>query len=93
MIKIYPLGCRGVGSYATYFDSTKYSSLKKAMSAHDFVVVDFMRDEEGTKYFKAYHSRRPADSIYRVLNVQHFPFGIDYKDDELAQEMFKELLV
>lgn len=80
--KIYPLGPKpGFGTYETFYDSSKYQSLKQAKEYYDVVVVDFVKDEWGVIYFEVYSTMTPDIKKYHKLIVQQFPFGVDYNDD------------
>ncbi len=81
-IKISPFGPRlGYGTYETFFDKEKYSSMEEAKFYNDVAVVDFVRDEYGIIYFQAYSTIDPETFLYHKLHIQLFPFGIDYRDD------------
>lgn len=83
--RISPLGPRtGPGSFDCYFDMRKYASMQQAMSANDFVVVDFVKDEHKVVYFEFHHVQTPEERHQLRLQVQHFPFGIDMFDDQAA---------
>lgn len=91
---ISPLGPRnGPGSFDTFFDIEKYESMEASIKANDYVVVDFVRDQLQVKYFQAYHIQNPKVKRYEPLMIQHFPFGIDMRDDMtasiLAVSLFK----
>lgn len=89
---IAPLGARaGFGTFDTFFDEGVYKSAAAASAARDFVVVNFVKDEQGIKYFEAYHVERPDDKRYLRLSIQHFPFGLDAMDDNAARTLAKEL--
>jgi hypothetical protein len=91
--KISPLGKRkGFGTFDCFFDTTKYKSLEAATAMNDYVVVDFVEDERGLKYFCLFHSKKPEECIYQTLQIQHFPFGIDIMDDQTACRLADELL-
>lgn len=91
--KMYPLGKRsGLGSFETFYDIKKYIDYETAIKANDCVVIDFVSDENGIIYFSAFHTLNPSEIIYRKLNFQHFPCGLDILDDNIACEIADELL-
>lgn len=86
--KISPLGPRvGPGSFDCFFDSTRYATMQEALSAGDYVVVDFVEDDQQIIYFEFHHSITPEERHHLRLQIQHFPFGIDMFDDQAAGEM------
>lgn len=90
--KIAPLGNRiGPGTYDCFWKPA-YRSMEEALAANDFIVVDFVTDENGIIYFEFYHINTPQIKKYHRLMFQHFPFGVDTRDDwmagEIAQSMF-----
>lgn len=90
---ISPLGPRtGPGTFDTFFDTVKYKTMEAALAAHDYVVVNFVANGFGTKSFEAYHSKEPHKKAYVELEIQHFPFGIDMRDDQAACNLAVELL-
>jgi len=89
---ISPLGPRnGDGTFDTFFDLEKYKNQDEAKSSNDLVVINFVKNEGGLIFFEGYHSKVPDRKLYRQLNYQHFPFGIDISDDNLAQELADNL--
>lgn len=83
--KIYPLGERkGIGSYETFFNQGKFKSIKEAIEANEYCVVDFVKDEQGIIYFEIYTGALPDVKTYHRLNIQHFPCGVDVMDDNDA---------
>lgn len=90
--KISPLGKRsGLGTYETFFDAALYGQAQ-AIIAKKAVIVDFVKDEQGTIYFELYHAQAPEDKLYHRLMIQHFPFGVDTRDDHSSWELAKTLL-
>lgn len=80
--KISPLGPRaGYGTYETFYDTAKYSSMDEAKFYDDVAVVDFVKNEDGVIFFRVYSTKTPDKFLYHELQVQHFPFGVDYGDD------------
>ncbi len=90
--KISPLGQRnGTGTFDTIFDSKKYTSMQDAFSANDYVVMDFVKDENNIILFEIYHVHNPDEKKYYRLQIQDFPFGIDMIDDRLGVEIATSL--
>lgn len=92
--KISPLGERkGPGTFDGFWDNTKYDTMQEALEANDMVVVDFIKDENGIIYFEFYHIAEPNKKEIQMLQIQHFPAGVDIMDDQMAcakaQEFFK----
>lgn len=58
--------------------------MEESLEANDMVVVDFVVDENGIKYFEFYHIAEPEKREILQLQIQHFPFGIDMLDDQAA---------
>lgn len=80
-----PLGPRlGPSTFDTIFNTDKYSTHEEAFLAHDFVKIDFVKDADGIIYFELSHSKRPDVKVHQRLLIQHFPFGIDMRDDHSA---------
>lgn len=90
--KIAPLGKRNsVGTFDDFYNDGKYNSMQEAWTAIDFVVVDFVQDEQGVIYFELYNKKAPEVKKYHRLRVQHFPMGIDVFDDRAAEDIAKTL--
>ena len=90
---VFPLGKRaGPGSYDTFFDIKKYATLELAMQHNDYVVIDFVRDENNILHFSAYHTHRPDDKQMSQLEIQHFPMGVDIFDDVRACRLAEEII-
>jgi|SRR6266850_2663976 len=92
--KIRPLGARpGLGTFESFW-SGKYKSLEEAIGANDLVVVDFVKDAEGTIYFELYHTKDPNAKRHYELEVQNFlpVFGVDTFDDDAAQRMAHKMI-
>jgi hypothetical protein len=84
--RIAPLGPRkGPGTFDCFFDDVKYATMQQAHEANDFVIVDFVEDPVGVRYFEFYHSQTPEVRKQVRLRIQHFPFGIDMLDDLMAE--------
>ena len=91
--KIRPLPKRdGDGTYDQFWDMDKYDSLEKARKANDTVIIDFVKDEKGIIYFEFYHTKKPEEKTYYRLEWQHFPFGVDTRDDNNATKLACEIL-
>lgn len=91
--KIYPLGKnKSVGSFDDFF-SKDYENIEQAWEKNDFVVVDFVEDENEIRYFEFYHIRTPETKKHHRLEIQHFPFGIDVFDDKSACEIAPTLFL
>lgn len=81
---ISPLGKRaGLGTFETFWDSEKYPDVETAIKANNCCIVDFV-EKEGTVYFQFHNIAHPDHKEYYRLNQQHFPFGIDVLDDNMA---------
>lgn len=93
MEKIYPLGKRsGIGSFDTFWDIEKYKTLQEAISKNDVIIVDFVKDDDDIIYFEFYWSYNPEEKIYQILTIQHFPLGVDIRDDRLACIQIQKML-
>jgi hypothetical protein len=91
--KIAPLGERpGPGSYDGFWNMEKYKSMEEAMSAGDFVTIDFVQDERQIIYFEFFHSKRPKIRLHYQLGWQRFPAGVDTRDDAAAIEIARTML-
>lgn len=89
---ISPFGPKaGYGTYETFYDVDKYSSIEEAKFYNDVAVVDFVRDEIGIIYFRVYSTLDPEKLFYHRLYVQLFPFGVDYNDDVAVCNLIAEL--
>jgi len=90
--KISPLGKREcIGTFDCFFDTKKFTSMQETIDAHDFVVVDFVKDEDEIIHFEFYNTKTPDVKKYYRLQIQHFPFGIDMFDDQAACEISSTL--
>lgn len=90
---ISPLGKReGPGTFDAFYDTQKYKNIEDASAAHDYVKVDFVMDDAGTIFFEFTHSQHPEEVLYKRLDIQHFPFGIDMLDDQMACDTAYRLL-
>lgn len=90
--KISPLGPRtGTGTFDCFFDTQKYKAIDEAIAAGDYVQIDFVKDDNGTKFFEAFHMKNPTQKVRKQLEIQHFPFGIDVRDDNNACQMAEVL--
>lgn len=90
---ISPLGERiGIGTYDTFYNTEKFESCIEAMINKDAVCVNFVQDQEGIIYFEYYNIKDPDSKKYLRLGCQHFPFGIDTRDDWMICEYMQELL-
>lgn len=81
---------KGFGTYETFYNHHKYTR-EQAYEAKCYTVVDFVQDENGIKYLQAYHAQFPKYVLREKMLIQHFPFGIDQRDDWMAESMFKKL--
>jgi hypothetical protein len=92
--KISPLGLReGFGTYDTMNDKEKHATMAEALLANEFVVIDLVQDSDGIIYFQAYHSKHIDDKLYFRLQWQHFPLGVDTRDDWAAMALGESLLI
>lgn len=91
--KIAPLGPReGTGTFDCIYDNQKYSTMKEAQAANDYVQIDFVKGEDGIIYFEFVYSKAPDIKRHQQLQIQHFPFGIDVMDDATAMNIANEIL-
>lgn len=89
---IAPLGFRkGPGTFDAFFNEGRYKSCDEAEAAGDYVCVNFVRDENGVVFFEHFHTHDPETKLYTRLQIQHFPFGIDVLDDQVAQHVAQDL--
>jgi hypothetical protein len=89
---IAPLGPRpGSGTFDCVFNK-KYKTREEAEAANDYVVINFVEDMKGVKYFELHHTKHPEKKLYQQLIIQHFPFGIDVVDDQTAVWLATQLL-
>lgn len=75
------------GTFDDFYDTEKYTSMKEAYKANDYVECDFVKDENGILSIEARNVKRPEFRVYMKLKYQNCPFGIDALDDELAAAM------
>lgn len=93
--KIFPLGVRpGLGSYDTFWPEKEIKTLEDALAnSKQVIIIDFVKDEAGVIYFEAYDKNNPDEKKRMRLGWQHFPFGVDTRDDQdciiLATSLFK----
>lgn len=83
--KIAPLGDRpGHGTFETFFP---YETLEEAEKENDYVVVNFVEDQDEDIHLEFYHVQSPDDKIYYRIDYQNFipALGIDTRDDNMAQ--------
>lgn len=91
--KIALLGERkGIGTFETFFNTKKYTSVDDAIKANDCVVVDFVKDDTGIIYFEIKHSQKPDECKYHRLDIQRPIFGIDALDDAACCRIVDTLL-
>jgi hypothetical protein len=91
--KIYLFGKKqSKGSFDDFFDTEKYSSIEQAWEANDYVECDFVKNESGTLFIEARHSKKPESKLYHELNFQRCPFGLDVSDDSAGCELANQLL-
>lgn len=80
------------GTFDCIYDQKKYKTMKEAETAQDYVVINFVVDGEGTKYFEAYHTKNPDHKLYKALGWQDPRFGLDVADDNAGLQLAEELL-
>ena len=91
--KISPLGIQASkGTNDDFFDTGKYSSVLEAWAADDYVQGDFVQDESNMVHIELKHTKNKDDKVYYTLQIQHFPLGLDIRDDNLACEAAYKLL-
>lgn len=90
---ISPLGTRkGYGTFDTFFNPASPLSFEELEQSGDYVVMNFVKDEDDIIWFEGFHYRDPANKKYHRLIVQHFPCGVDGLDADASYQMAKSLL-
>lgn len=80
------------GTFDDFYSTKKYGSLQEAYEANDFVICDFVKDEEGILYIESKNINNTDIKKYHRLIIQHPFAGLDAQDDYLASKMACELL-
>lgn len=81
------------GTYDDFFDTEKYSSMREAYDANDYVECDFVQGADELLYIEAKHTNAPDVKEYHRLNVQNPFAGLDVLDDEAGVALAMSLLV
>lgn len=81
------------GTFDDFFDPEKYSSYEKAKENHDFVICDFVKDDEGILYISAHHVAYPENKFLHKLMYQNCPAGLDVSDDAAGANLASKLFI
>lgn len=79
------------GTFDTFFSSEKYNTLQDCYNANDYIVGNFVEDEEGVVYIELFSSKNPKTKKYHRLIHQNIRAGIDMIDDSLACKLAESL--
>ena len=80
------------GTFDDIFSTEKYSNLKEAYAANDYVKCNYVQDSEGILYIEAKHVQNPNEKQYHRLEIQRPVCGIDVIDDTKACQMAAKML-
>lgn len=83
------------GTFDDFYSTEKYNSLQEAYDANDFVICDFVKDEEGILYIEAMNVKNTDIKKYHRLIIQQPFAGLDSQDDyivcKIACELFDDV--
>ena len=81
-----------VGTYDDFYDTDKYTSYEEAKNKNDFIISDFVEDDDKIKYIKIYKSNDIKTEMIYKLNYQNIIAGIDIEDDNNVYKIALKML-